>query len=58
LVTAGWGTYGFKAAPIIGVTMAKLIATGEVDSLIAPFGLRRFAEDRLVSEAASAAMSH
>jgi sarcosine oxidase subunit beta len=58
LVSAGWGTYGFKAAPIVGVTMAKLIATGEVDPLIAPFGLRRFAEDRLISELASAAMSH
>jgi sarcosine oxidase subunit beta len=58
IVSAGWGTYGFKAAPIVGVTLAKLIASGEVDPLIAPFGLRRFAEDRLVSEAASAAMSH
>ena len=58
VVSAGWGTYGFKAAPIVGVTLAKLIAGGGVDPLIAPFGLRRFAEDRLVSEAASAAMSH
>jgi sarcosine oxidase, subunit beta len=58
VVSAGWGTYGFKAAPIVGVTVAKLIATGQLDPLIAPFGLRRFAEDRLVSEAASAAMSH
>jgi sarcosine oxidase subunit beta len=58
VVTAGWGTYGFKAAPIVGVTVAKLIATGTVDPLIAPFALRRFEEDRLVSEAASAAMSH
>jgi sarcosine oxidase subunit beta len=58
VITAGWGTYGFKAAPIVGVTVAKLLATGEVDPLIAPFGLRRFAEDRLISETASAAMSH
>jgi sarcosine oxidase subunit beta len=57
-VTAGWGTYGFKAAPIVGVTMAKLVATGEIDPLIAPFALDRFATDRLVSEAASAAMAH
>jgi sarcosine oxidase, subunit beta len=57
-VSAGWGTYGFKAAPIVGVTMAKMLAGGGVDPLIAPFGLQRFAEDRLVSEAASAAMSH
>jgi sarcosine oxidase, subunit beta len=58
LVSAGWGTYGFKAAPIVGVTMAKMVAGGGVDPLIAPFGLQRFAEDRLVSETASAAMSH
>ena len=28
LLSAGWGTYGFKAAPIVGKTMAELIATG------------------------------
>jgi sarcosine oxidase subunit beta len=58
VISAGWGTYGFKAAPIVGVTVARMLATGEVDPLIAPFGLQRFAEDRLVSETASAAMSH
>jgi len=58
LVSAGWGTYGFKAAPIVGVTLSKLIATDQVDPLIQPFGLQRFTSDRLVSEAASAAMSH
>ena len=58
VVSAGWGTYGFKAAPIVGVTLAKLIAGEGTDPLIAPFGLQRFATDRLVSEAASAAMSH
>jgi hypothetical protein len=40
------------------VTLAKLIAGEGTDPLIAPFGLQRFATDRLVSEAASAAMSH
>lgn len=58
VISAGWGTYGFKAGPIVGVTLAKLIATGQVDPLIEPFGLKRFTEDRLISEAASAAMSH
>jgi sarcosine oxidase subunit beta len=58
VVSAGWGTYGFKAAPIVGVTLAKMVAGLGVDPLIAPFGLQRFADDRLVSEAASAAMSH
>jgi sarcosine oxidase, subunit beta len=57
-ITAGWGTYGFKATPIVGVTMSKLVATGEIDPLIAPFALERFATDRLVSETASAAMAH
>lgn len=58
VVSAGWGTYGFKAAPIVGVTVAKMLANGEVDPLIQPFGMHRFADDRLISEAASAAMSH
>src|ERR1700716_4032623 len=26
-VSAGWGTYGFKAAPIVGQTLAELVAT-------------------------------
>ena len=26
-VSAGWGTYGFKAAPIVGKTLAELVAT-------------------------------
>src|SRR3989304_1367467 len=36
-VNAGWGTWGFKATPIAGVTMAELVATGRVPELIAPF---------------------
>jgi sarcosine oxidase subunit beta len=57
-VSAGWGTYGFKAAPIVGRTLAELVASGETPALIAPFALERFYEDRLVSEAAAAAVSH
>jgi sarcosine oxidase subunit beta len=57
-VSAGWGTYGFKAAPIVGRTLAELVATGRTPDLIAPFALERFAEDRLVSELAAAAVSH
>ena len=48
-VSAGWGTYGFKAAPIVGVTMAELVASGETPDLIAPFALERFHTDTLVS---------
>lgn len=57
-VSAGWGTYGFKAAPIVGVTMAELVATERTPDLIAPFALERFHTDTLVSELAAAAVSH
>jgi len=53
-LNAGWGTWGFKATPIAGVTMAELVATGKVPALIAPFALTRFRDDRAVSERASA----
>jgi sarcosine oxidase subunit beta len=58
LVSAGWGTYGFKAAPIVGTTLAELIATRRTPTLIAPFALERFYTDSLVSELAAAAVSH
>lgn len=58
LVDCGWGTYGFKAAPISAVCMAELIATGRTPSLIEPFSLSRFEEMRLVSEIGAAAVSH
>jgi sarcosine oxidase subunit beta len=57
-VSAGWGTYGFKAAPIVGVTLAELVATERTPALIAPFALERFRTDTLVSELAAAAVSH
>ncbi len=57
-ISTGWGTYGFKAAPIVGKTLADLIASGQTPELIAPFALERFYEDRLVSELAAAAVSH
>jgi sarcosine oxidase subunit beta len=58
LVSCGWGTYGFKAAPIVGVTLAELVATGRTPKLIEPFALERFYTDTLVSELAAAAVSH
>jgi len=58
LVSCGWGTYGFKAAPIVGTTLAELVATGRTPQLIAPFALERFHTDTLVSELAAAAVSH
>ncbi|MCI0633919.1 MAG: FAD-dependent oxidoreductase [Actinobacteria bacterium] len=57
-VSAGWGTYGFKAAPIVGVKLAELVASGQTPDLIAPFALERFHTDTLVSELAAAAVSH
>ncbi|MFN8159989.1 MAG: FAD-dependent oxidoreductase [Solirubrobacterales bacterium] len=58
LVSAGWGTYGFKAAPIVGKTLAEQVVSGRPPELIAPFALERFYRDRLVSELGAAAVSH
>jgi len=57
-ISTGWGTYGFKAAPIVGVTMAELVATGKPPELIQPFAVERFYTDTMVSELAAAAVSH
>jgi sarcosine oxidase subunit beta len=57
-LSTGWGTYGFKAAPIVGTTLAELVATERTPDLIAPFALERFHTDTLVSELAAAAVSH
>ena len=54
VLTCGWGTWGFKAAPIAGKMTAELIATGRTPELIAPFALSRFAEGKLVNERAAA----
>ena len=54
ILNCGWGTWGFKAAPISGKCIAELIFTGKTPQLIAPFGLSRFKEDTLVNERASA----
>jgi sarcosine oxidase subunit beta len=58
VVSCGWGTYGFKAAPIVGTTLAELVATGRTPALIEPFKLERFYTDTMVSELAAAAVSH
>jgi sarcosine oxidase, subunit beta len=58
IVDGGWGTYGFKASPIVGRTLAELVATGRTPELIAPFALERFYTGELVSERAAAAVSH
>jgi sarcosine oxidase, subunit beta len=58
LLDCGWGTYGFKAAPISAVTMAQLVQEGRTPPLIRPFELARFDRRELVSEIAAAAVSH
>ncbi|MGH3383698.1 MAG: FAD-dependent oxidoreductase [Nocardioidaceae bacterium] len=57
-VDIGWGTYGFKAGPVAGETMAELVATETTPELIAAFDLARFAEGRLVGERGAAAVGH
>ena len=54
VLNCGWGTWGFKAAPIAGKSIAELVATGRTPPLIAPFTPSRFAEGRLVNERAAA----
>ena len=54
VLTCGWGSWGFKAAPAGGRSIAELIATGETPDLIRPFDLARFREGRLVNERAAA----
>ena len=58
LLDVGWGTYGFKAGPVSGKTMAELVATGKTPELIEAFDLARFAEGRLVGEKGAAAVGH
>ena len=56
---AGWGTYGFKATPICGKTMAQLLADGgKPPALIAPFGLERFSHFQQINEMGATAASH
>ena len=58
VIDAGWGTYGFKASPICGKTMAELIATNRTPPLIAPFRMSRFEEFDLVGEKGAASVGH
>jgi sarcosine oxidase, subunit beta len=58
LLDVGWGTYGFKAGPVSGETMAELVATGKTPELIASFGLDRFERGDLMGEKGAAAVGH
>lgn len=57
-IDAGWGTYGFKATPVSGVTMAECVATGRQPDLIKPFALDRFRSFDLVGEKGAASVGH
>ena len=58
LCDVGWGTYGFKAAPVSGELMAEAVATKTVPEMIAPFALDRFHAGKLVGEKGAAAVGH
>lgn len=57
-IDAGWGTWGYKATPICGVTMAHTLANNDPHELIRPFRLSRFAAFDLVGEKGAAAVGH
>ena len=57
-IDAGWGTWGFKATPISGQTMAWTIAHDRNHELIEPFNLSRFSEFSLVGEKGAASVGH
>lgn len=57
-IDAGWGTWGFKATPISGLTMAHTVATGDNHDLIRPFNLSRFGRFDLVGEKGAASVGH
>lgn len=55
---AGWGTWGFKATPICGKTMASTIFENKNHPLIEPFRLSRYREFELVGEKGAASVGH
>jgi len=55
---AGWGTWGFKATPVSGKTMAYTVAKDENHPLIRAFTLDRFARYELTGEKGAAAVGH
>jgi sarcosine oxidase, subunit beta len=57
-IDAGWGTWGFKATPISGKTMAFTLAGGGNHDLIKAFNLSRFQDFQLVGEKGAASVGH
>ncbi|MFW5453478.1 FAD-dependent oxidoreductase [Thioalkalivibrio sulfidiphilus] len=57
-IDAGWGTWGFKATPVSGKTMAWTVANDRDHALIEPFSLARFDRFDLVGERGAASVGH
>ena len=57
-IDSGWGTWGFKATPVCGTSMAEMIATGRVPELIEDFRLDRFRDFSLMGEKGAASVGH
>ena len=55
---AGWGTWGFKATPVAGKTMAATVASGRNDPLITSFDWWRFERFELTGEKGAASVGH
>lgn len=55
---AGWGTWGFKATPVSGKTMAYTVACDRPHDLIRDFSLERFEQYELVAEKGAASVGH
>jgi sarcosine oxidase subunit beta len=55
---AGWGTWGFKATPVCGKTMAYTVANDRNHELISEFSLDRFKNYALVGEKGAASVGH
>jgi sarcosine oxidase, subunit beta len=55
---AGWGTWGFKATPVCGETMAYTIAQDMNHPLIEAFGMERFERMTMLGEKGAAAVGH
>jgi sarcosine oxidase, subunit beta len=55
---SGWGTWGFKATPVCGKTMAYTVANDRTHDLIQDFSLSRFEKYELVGEKGAASVGH
>ncbi|GHT92255.1 sarcosine oxidase subunit beta [Betaproteobacteria bacterium] len=54
----GWGTYGFKATPVSGKTMAHTLVNDAPHPLITGFSLERFKHYALTGEKGAASVGH